>query len=71
MRAARFRVSSELVEKALNMPPGSRIIGASFDFQGLWVEFVADDPSLPEAEEPHPADPIIKQHRFEWDWNVR
>lgn len=70
MRSAVFQVSGELLRKVLNMPPNSRFIGANlsrFDE----VEFTVDDPALPEAGEPHKANPTVTAHYVEWHWNVK
>ena len=69
MRAARFHVSTELLRDVLQMPPASRIIGAHLDSSQRSVVFVVDDPSLPEAEQPHDVTPTVT--RVTWDWNVR
>lgn len=71
MRAARFKISEELLAQLLKLPPAARVIGATYDWPTLSVEFVVDDPSLPEADQPHRSEPIITAERHHWDWNVQ
>lgn len=68
MRQARFEVSTKLLEQALNLPTGAKIVGAvMLPYDGV-VELQVEDQSLPEAAEPHDLIPTVT--RVEWSWNL-
>lgn len=70
MRAARFKMSVDLLRDLMHLPPNASIVGASTNGVDPWVTFVVDDPSLPEAEEPHESLPTCTRKEIVWSWNV-
>ena len=67
MRAASFLISTGLLEEVLFLPTGAHIVGARMVGADR-IEFIADDPALPEADAPHIADPTARA--IQWDWNL-
>jgi len=69
MRRARFKVSPAWLRHLLEMPPDASIVDAYFNWKEQCVVFIAADPSLPEADHPHDAEPIVT--RIHWDWGLK
>lgn len=70
MRAARFLASSSLVHEALYLPSSATIIGVRM--LGMdQIEFIVDDPALPEADHPHDAMPIMTRESLRFDWGLK
>lgn len=68
MRAARFKVSTEFIHELLHLPASALIIGASMPTAGGAIEFIVDDPSLPEADQPVD---VVPTHRcVEFDYGL-
>lgn len=70
MRAARFLCAVELLAEVLHLPDGARVIGVAMSPDMRCVSFTIDDPSLPEADDPHDAAPIYTREIIHFDWNV-
>ena len=49
-RMASFTVSPPLLEEALTLPDGHRIVGAEWDFAANAVRLYVEGPGLPEVE---------------------
>ena len=71
MRAARFPATVELIGTMMQMPPGARIVGACMSDDMRCVVLTVDDPSLPEADDPHDVEPVITRETVRWDWNLK
>lgn len=71
MRAARMKVTTYLIERALHLPRGATIVGARMD-PDEWgaLELIVEDPSLPEDDGPHEANPVITEREPEFDWGI-
>jgi len=71
MRAARFKVSTDLLREVLWMPSSSTITHLSIDPNDDRVAVVvATDHTLPDASEPHDLTPTVTRKSEAWDWNV-
>ena len=78
-------MAGELLRQVLHMPEESRIVAARMERsligEGV-IEFVVEDPALPEADTPHEVTPTVTHHypelpnrllapdSTEWHWNV-
>lgn len=79
MRAVRFKITGNLLREALHLPESSLFVEASIRTDWATysdiIEFTVTDGSIPEADEPHDADPIIRRiaaipEQVIWDWNL-
>ena len=80
-RMASIACSTLLIEQALHMPSGHKIMGAEWDFGSRTVRLFLEGPDLPEVElgEVIPRiNPIIHssidgegKRVITWDWNIK
>lgn len=79
MRAVRFKITGNLLREALHLPESSLFVDAAMAADWInrpdTIEFTVVDESIPEAEWPHDADPIIQRiaaipEQVIWDWNL-
>lgn len=49
-KIASFGVTPNLIEQALQFPPGHEIVGAEWDWAGRCVRLIVEGPELPEIE---------------------
>lgn len=74
VRAVRFKVSGEMLRDVLHMPATARFLRAAASTRDDdTVEFVVEDPDIPESDTVWDTVPTVTHIRdgaFVWDWNV-